>query len=154
MDESKTLKQLAEIYHKRWPNCIQVDLFRAKALFDLGKEADAISLMHACVGRDPGGVVANRMWGIGHEFTSLWPKDLYVDLDTQIPSNLSVALNWNQLAAGEPIKSKSKSFNQRAAGQTPEAEVEKIKKQGASRKDSSGSSPVICDPKYPSRPGG
>ena len=142
VDESKTLNQLAEIYHERWPNCIQVDLFRAKALFDLGKEADAISLMHACVGRDPGGVVANRMWGSGHEFSSLWPKDLYIDLDTQIPSNLSVALNWNQLAAGEPIRSTGKIIGQDTTAKTPEAEVESIKKQEASRKDSNGITPV------------
>ena len=101
VDESKTLLQLTEIYHKRWPNCIQVDLWRAKALFETGKEADAVSLLHACVGKDPAGLVADRMWGSGHEFISLWPKTQNIDLSIQVPSSIAVALNWNQLNTGE-----------------------------------------------------
>ena len=101
VDESKTLLQLTDIYHKRWPNCIQVDLMRAKAMFESGREADAVSLLHACVAKDPAGIVVARMWGIDHEFVSLWPKELFIDLNIQIPSSISVTLNWNQLDAGE-----------------------------------------------------
>jgi len=101
VDESKTMLQLAEIYHKRWPNCIQVDLWRAKALFESGKETDAVSLLHSCVGKDPAGLVAERMWGSGHEFSSLWPKLQTIDLTIQVPSSIAVALNWNQLNTGE-----------------------------------------------------
>ncbi|MDK2981859.1 MAG: hypothetical protein PWQ55_2206 [Chloroflexota bacterium] len=101
VDESQTLLQLTEIYHKRWPNCLQVDLWRAKALFETGREADAVSLLHSCVGRDPAGMVADRMWGSGHEFSSLWPKLQSIDLTIQVPSSIAVSLNWNQLNAGE-----------------------------------------------------
>ncbi len=101
VDESKTMLQLVEIYHKRWPNCIQVDLWRAKALFESGKETDAVSLLHSCVGKDPAGLVAERMWGSGHEFSSLWPKLQTIDLTLQVPSSIAVALNWNQLNTGE-----------------------------------------------------
>ena len=62
VDESKTTLQLASIYHQRWPNCVQIDLFRAKALFESGKEADAVSLLHECVGKDPAGLVVKRVW--------------------------------------------------------------------------------------------
>jgi len=102
VDESKTLLQLTEIYHKRWPNCLQIDLWRAKAMYDTDREAEAITLLHNCVSRDPGGITATRMWGIGHDFSSLWPKQQTVELTLQIPSNLSVALNWNRLGAGTP----------------------------------------------------
>ena len=101
VDESKTLLQLTEIYHKRWPNCIQVDLWRAKALFESGKEADAVSLLHSCVGQDPSDLVADRMWGSGHEFSSLWPKLQTIDLTLQVPSSIAVSLKWNQLSTGE-----------------------------------------------------
>jgi hypothetical protein len=143
VDESQTLNQLAGIYHQRWPNCIQVDLFRAKALLDMGKEADAISLMHSCVSRDPAGLVANRMWGIGHEFTSLWPKVLFVDLGMIIPSNISVALNWNQLEAGEPVRSTSKTIQRPSTARSPEAEIEDIsRKKRSSSKDTGAAAPV------------
>jgi len=109
VDENKTLLQLSEIYHKRWPNCLQIDLWRAKALFDTGKEADAVSLLHNCVSRDPGGVAATRIWGFEHDFSSLWPKQQTIDLTLQIPSNISVALNWNRLGAGAPASHVTKN---------------------------------------------
>ena len=42
------------------------------------------------------------MWGLDHDFSSLWPRQQTVDLTIQIPSNISVALNWNRLGAGAP----------------------------------------------------
>lgn len=101
VDESKTLLQLTKIYHQRWPSCVQIDLFRAKALFENGKEADAVSLLHSCVGKDPAGIVVKRIWGVRHDFMSLWPKEQGIELDLQVPSNIAVALNWNQIGAGE-----------------------------------------------------
>ncbi len=101
VDESQTLLQLTEIYHKRWPNCLQVDLWRAKALFSCGNEAEAVSLLHNCAAKDPAGIVAIRLWGNKHDFSSLWPKEQFIDFKNPIPSNLSVALNWNRLPAGK-----------------------------------------------------
>ena len=109
VDEGKTLLQLTEIYHKRWPNCIQIDLLRAKAMFETGREADAVSLLHTCVAKDPAGIVPTRMWGYDHEFTSLWPKEQFIELDIQIPSSISVALNWNQLETGQQQSKFAKS---------------------------------------------
>lgn len=129
VDESKTLLQLTNIYNKRWPNCVQIDLFRAKALFENGKEADAVSLLHACVGKDPAGIVARRIWGAKHEFASLWPKDQSIDLDAQVPSNISVALQWNQISAGEKTAAYTKKSTQDS----------NVKQKSASRKKSSAS---------------
>lgn len=142
IDESRTLLQLTEIYHQRWPNCLQVDLWRAKALFDCGSEADAISLLHNCVSRDPGGISATRIWGIGHDFSSLWPKQQAIDLTLQIPSNISVALNWHQLGAGAPaahvaVNAPTNRQKSRAARYTMDAGREK-----ASSKEITGTMPV------------
>lgn len=111
VDESQTLLKLSEIYHKRWPNCVQIDLYRAKALFESGRESDAVSLLHSCAAKDPADLVAIRMWGVGHEFASLWPKQQTLNLNTQIPSSISVALNWNQLGAGEQQQMSAKKID-------------------------------------------
>ena len=122
VDENLTLLQLTEIYHKRWPNCIQIDLFRAKALYEAGREAEAVSLLHTCVSRDPAGIVSRRLWGSQHEFLSLWPKSRSIELDMQIPASIAVALDWNQLPAGEisPYASKQAVRAEEGTRQAPE----------------------------------
>ncbi len=144
VDESKTLLQLTEIYHQRWPNCLQIDLCRAKALFETGKEADAVSLLHSCVGKDPAGLVADRMWGSGHDFSSLWPKLQSIDLTMQVPSSIAVSLNWNQLNAGEIEGAKYTAH--RPGSHRPmhdnKSAREEIPARKASRKGSSSPTPV------------
>lgn len=142
IDESRTLQQLTEIYHERWPNCIQVDLLRAKAYFDSGKEADAVSLLHTCVSKDPAGLVAIRLWGVDHEFASLWPKEQSIDLTIQIPANISVALNWNQLSAGQQVSGSSKTITGRQYKGITDADVIQTKPRRSSKKESTTRTPV------------
>ena len=142
VDESKTALQLTNIYHKRWPNCVQVDLYRARALFENGKEADAVSLLHECVGKDPAGLVAKRIWGEKHEFVSLWPSDLSIDLDAQVPSSISVALKWNQIGAGEVASKYAKSVGTNAVGAKREKEASFYSKSKPSHKKTETKSSV------------
>jgi hypothetical protein len=142
VDESKTLLQLTEIYHKRWPNCIQIELWRAKGLFETGKEADAVSLLHSCVNKDPAGLVANRMWGTEHEFTALWPKQQSIELTLQVPASISVALNWNQLGAGGQEFAASKDYGESKHSTQSKSNKQEHRPEKGSRKDSASNIPV------------
>lgn len=106
---------------------------------DTGREADAVTLLHNCVSRDPGGLTATRMWGLDHDFSSLWPRQQTVDLTIQIPSNISVALNWNRLGAGAPA---AHTIDQSSANCQKRNTTQIYKEKRPSRKEASANTPV------------
>ncbi len=94
------VEQLSEIYKKQWPECLQFSLYLAESKIELGEDADAVNLMHACVSRDAAGQVAERIWGINHSFRPLWRANFEIQLDLPIPADVASLMGYNILATG------------------------------------------------------
>jgi tetratricopeptide (TPR) repeat protein len=99
---SLSIRSLAEYYHQRWPDCLQFQLILAEALMQAGQDDEAVALLHRAAARDLTGQVANRLWGRGHAYRTLWPERLELTLDMAIPASVAATLGWNQLPGGTP----------------------------------------------------
>jgi tetratricopeptide (TPR) repeat protein len=95
--------QLANIYHSRWPDCLQFSLILAEMNMEIGNEADAVDLLHRCVTRDVIGQVSSRLWGAQHPYKTLWPQSFNIEFDLPIPAPVASYLGWNKLPPGEPV---------------------------------------------------
>ena len=101
--------QLASLYHKRWPNCLQFSLYLAEAKLESGDESGALQLLHRCVSEDNNGQVPVYLWGKEHRYCSLWPDQMDVQMEIPIPADVAVYLGLNTLPAGENPKNVSPS---------------------------------------------
>ena len=97
------LRSLAEHYLRRWPDCLVFKLYLAEALMDIGETARGVSLLHEAARRDVGGQVANRLWGLGHRYTSLWPAPLELAFHWIVPAGVAAKIGWNKLPPGELV---------------------------------------------------
>lgn len=97
--------QLSEIYHERWPNCLQFMLYLAESKIEMGEDADPVKLMHTCISQDAAGQVAERLWGPNHPFKPLWRTTLEIQFDIPIPADVSALMGYNILATGDPGES-------------------------------------------------
>jgi tetratricopeptide (TPR) repeat protein len=95
-----TYKNVAELYHKRWPECIQFELYLADAYLQTGDESRAVSILHHCVAKDPAGQVPARIWGSRNPYKTLWPEQMEIMFYLPIPASVSAILGWNQLVSG------------------------------------------------------
>lgn len=95
------VSRIAERYHTQWPDCLPTGLILAEAYLEMGKEPEAVRLIHLGAASDTVGQVAERLWGQNHSYRSLWPDDLVILFDQPIPAAVAGSLGWNQLAAGE-----------------------------------------------------
>jgi len=66
---------LAQHYHERWPDCLQIMLILAEEQMDCGESQQTVALLHKAASLDVTGQVAKRLWGSGHPYQSLWPKN-------------------------------------------------------------------------------
>ncbi len=101
-DENTTLK-LAELYHKKFPDVIAFKMILAEKKLEMGDEEEAVALLHDCVSKDATGMVARRWWGNQHNFLPLWPENLEIGIDIQIPKEVIYDLGWNQLPQPEEV---------------------------------------------------
>jgi hypothetical protein len=97
---------LAQIYHERWPNCLQFQLALADSWMEQGETNQAVELLHQAVAKDVTGQVARRLWGEQHRYAALWPTSLAVNptgsnspQNIPIPAAVASSLGWNQLSA-------------------------------------------------------
>ena len=93
-------EKLCQLYMSRWDSCLQFKLELANLYLKNFKEDEAINILHDCMRLDPGGVVVRRNFGEDHEFCTIWPKSRSVEYKGAIPSEIAIALNWQQLADG------------------------------------------------------
>lgn len=97
----QAIHNLIELYREQWPHCLQFRLIDAAQRMESGQEADAVDILHDCVAEDVSGQVARRLWGEGHRFAALWPKELSHTVETPIPAAVAAALGWNHLGDGK-----------------------------------------------------
>ena len=111
--DAATIYQLINIYHQRWRKCIQFKIWLAMNLMKFGGEADAVAMLHSCVQSDPEGIVIKRLLGNDHEYLSVWPKNKEIFYGQQIPTSISVSLDWNRLNSGERNNKIPKGINKK-----------------------------------------
>jgi tetratricopeptide (TPR) repeat protein len=100
INNQEMLSNLSEIYYERWPKCLQINIIKALADMNVGKEADAVERLHWAAAHDSAGQVIKRLLGSEHRFRDLWPERMEVHFDLPIPASISAALGWNQLQSG------------------------------------------------------
>lgn len=89
------LFDIATLYYKRWPACLQFSIVLAEALINRGEPQKAVALLHKVASQDVDGQVITRIFGPDHAYKKLWPKSLNSCLQVQIPSKISAHLGWN-----------------------------------------------------------
>ncbi len=102
-------RALAERYQRRWPDCLACTLYLADWSMENGKADQAVALLHQVAARDISGQVAVRLWGESHPYQSLWPENLELPLNMQVPADVAGLLGWNRLAEGADIEAKQSS---------------------------------------------
>ncbi|HVN56406.1 MAG TPA: hypothetical protein VMT46_18915, partial [Anaerolineaceae bacterium] len=95
------IQNLANLYHTRWPNCLQFSLYLADARLRLGDEAGSVALLHQCVAFDAAAQVAFRIWGGENPYKPLWPEKMESFLNQAVPATVAREMGWNQLPEGE-----------------------------------------------------
>jgi hypothetical protein len=100
------VRSLAQIYHERWPNCIQFLLTLSNELMESGETNHAVDMLHQAVSKDITGQVSKRMWGDHHQYSSIWPFNLEASNTgpnspqyIPIPAAVASSLGWNQIPA-------------------------------------------------------
>lgn len=100
------VRNLAQIYHERWPDCLQFQLSLASSLVEAGETSLAVDLLHQAVAKDIAGQVARRMWGERHPYKAMWPLSIEAKNTSQnspqnipIPAAVASSLGWNQIPA-------------------------------------------------------
>jgi len=96
------LRQLAEHYQAKFPQCLMPSLVLADSLIKGGQSGTGVGLIHKAVSRDTTGQVVCRLWGKDHPYKNLWPENLTSLLELRLPAAVSGALGWNQLPPGIP----------------------------------------------------
>jgi len=104
--DTTALRNLAEIYQKKWPNTLFYKLVLSEQLLETGEEEESVNLLHDCVARDSAGQIARRLWGDQHVFLPLWPDDLSIRFDFQVPIEVASDMGWNRLPEGKVEESK------------------------------------------------
>ncbi len=99
--DSNAIRNLAEIYHQKWQNTLFYKLILAEQLLESGEEEESVNLLHDCVAKDSAGQIARRLWGDQHVFLPLWPDELSIRFDFQVPGEVASDMGWNRLPEGK-----------------------------------------------------
>jgi hypothetical protein len=127
-----SVRNLAEQYLERWPDCLIFNLVLADVLMKGGQEDQAVSLLHHSATLDIGGQVPTRLWGTDFPYRALWPENPQVSLPFPIPANVAGVLGWNQLPQGRTTHASKEDFEARRInkgdreGHLPRKEKEKL----------------------------
>jgi len=106
------IRQLAEHYHNKYPECLAPLVILADSLIKGGQSDRGVGMLHKASSYDLSGQVVKRIWGENHSYVNLWPEDIKTYIDIQVPASVASTLGWNQLpAGGEKVSSnQSKDF--------------------------------------------
>ena len=100
IENQEMLNNLSDIYYEKWPKCLQLNIIKALAEMDQGKESSAVERLHWVEAQDNSGQVITRLLGTDHRFKDLWPDQLEAFFDLPIPASVTSFLGWNQLNSG------------------------------------------------------
>ena len=100
MQNQEMVNNLSDIYYEAWPKCVQINIIKALAEIEQGKESEAVERLHWVEAQDNAGQVITGLLGNDHRFKDLWPEKLEAHFDLPIPASVSAYLGWNQLNSG------------------------------------------------------
>lgn len=100
-DNEEMLSNLSDIYFQKWPKCLQINIIKALADMNQGKEGEGVERLHYAAAHDSAGQVITSLMGKKHRFVDLWPDQMEIFFDLPIPASVSSYLGWNQLLSGE-----------------------------------------------------
>ena len=124
MKNGEMLNNLSEIYHQKWPNCLQIKIIKSLAEMEKGEESDPVERLHWVAAHDSAGQVIQRLLGYRHRFQNMWPDKLEITFDLPVPASVSTLLGWNQLQQGTVVDPEISGFEDEDAKQ-PESPFEK-----------------------------
>lgn len=96
-----SVSHLAEIYYNRWPDCLAISQVLAELYLELGREPEAVRLLHICAAQDSTGAAARRLWGDNFLYLPLLPEKMAIHFDLPVPAAVAAHLGWNQLVPGD-----------------------------------------------------
>ncbi len=99
--DTQTVVTLAQRYQRRWASSLLIGLALADGQMLVGREAEAVNLLHRCASEDAGGQVAEKLWGKINPYQVLWPKDMSIVLPVPVPSAIRYWLGEAGLPEGE-----------------------------------------------------
>ncbi len=114
-------RQLAQLYHTRWPDTLVFTLALADADLRAGQEAAAVQLLHQAVSNDPAAQIPVRLWGETFRYRPLWPARLEMAFDLPVPVDVSARLGGNNLATGDGSAAEAAPETAEAAAPAEEA---------------------------------
>jgi hypothetical protein len=100
--DAQSVQNLARIYHERWPECLQIRFTFAQVLMKLGKDEDAVFMLHQCAVADPAGQVPARIWDVENPYKALYPVKMEIPANFAIPAEIAGKLGFNALGPGTP----------------------------------------------------
>ncbi|GAP06635.1 peptidase family C25 [Anaerolinea thermolimosa] len=101
--EAGRVVEIAEKYLQSGCQCVELLLRKSAALITIGRETEAVKLLHQCVTLDSTGQVARRIWGDHHPYRSLWPAKMECYFDLPLPVAVATRLTGAWLPPGEGI---------------------------------------------------
>lgn len=99
--EAERVVEVAEKYLQCEFQCVELLLRKSAALLEIGRETEAVRLLHQCVTLDSTGQVARRIWGEHHPYQSLWPRKMECYFDLPLPVAVATRLTGAWLPPGE-----------------------------------------------------
>lgn len=98
--DATSVLNLARLYQKRWPECLQIGLILAKAWMETGNDDEAVKLLHLCAANDASAQVPTRLWGSSFAYKPLYPSKMEIVQSFSVPAEVAGKLGMNILAAG------------------------------------------------------
>ncbi|MFO8037453.1 MAG: hypothetical protein R6U57_12585 [Anaerolineales bacterium] len=101
------IRDLAEHYLSKYPNCLLCTLVLGETLIKAGQSEKGVGMLHKAASQDISGQVAQRLWGKDHAYRDLWPEHMSAHLGLPVPAKVAASLGWNQLPEGDRRYQKS-----------------------------------------------
>lgn len=98
--DAPTVLNLARLYQKRWPECLQINLILAKTWMETGNDDEAVKILHLCAANDAAAQVPTSLWGDDLPYRPLYPSKMEIVSSFSVPAEVAGKLGLNQLAAG------------------------------------------------------
>jgi hypothetical protein len=91
------IRQLADHYHKKYPESIAVLAILADTLIKGGQSDRGVGMLHKAASRDLCGQVVKRIWAEDHPYLNLWPGEMKTRVDIRVPESVGNTLSRNQI---------------------------------------------------------
>jgi len=101
--DAETVLNLARLYQKRWPECLQINLILAKTWMETGNDDEAVKVLHYCAAYDAAAQVPTSMWGTDFPYKPLYPEQMEIISNFSVPAEVAGKLGLNKLASGPDI---------------------------------------------------